>query len=57
MKNAEEKKMVELSFDLDERICKMIEEMPKEENKSESEVVMDAIRYKLMHTKDEKKEK
>ena len=52
MKHAEEKKMVELSFDLDERICKMIEEMAKEKNKSESEVVMDAIRRQSMQKKD-----
>jgi len=35
--------MVELSFDLDEKICKMLEEMAKDENKSESEVVQEAI--------------
>jgi len=39
----ENKNMVELSFDLDEKICKMLEEMAKDENKSENEIVIDAI--------------
>lgn len=52
MKRTQEEKMVELSFDLDERICKMIEEMSKKENKSESEVVMDVIRRQSMEKKD-----
>ncbi len=35
--------MVELSFDLDEKICKMLEEMAKDENKSENEILIDAL--------------
>jgi hypothetical protein len=39
----EPKKMVELSFDLDEKICKMLEVMVKERNKSEEEIVNEIV--------------
>jgi predicted HicB family RNase H-like nuclease len=43
----ESKKMVELSFDLDEKVCKMLEEMAKKENKSENEILIEAIEKRV----------
>jgi hypothetical protein len=39
----EPKKMVALSFDLDEKICKILEEMAEERNKSEEEIVNEIV--------------
>ncbi len=47
--------MVEVSFDLDEETCKILEEIAKYENKSENEVVSETIEMlysRIEHSKD-----
>ena len=39
----ESKRTVELSFDLDEKICKMLEKMAEEQNKSEEDIVNEIV--------------
>jgi len=39
----ESKRTVELSFDLDEKICKMLEKMAEEQNKSEEDIINELV--------------
>jgi hypothetical protein len=51
----EPKKIVELSFDLDEKICKMLEKMAKDENKSEEEIVNEFVEKSYLEMKNDDK--
>ena len=47
----EAKKMVELSFDLDEKICKILAIMAEERNKSEEEIVSEIVEKSYLEYK------